>query len=175
MAGDPRRWQIGLVGYGEVGRILAEDLRQQDIKVSAYDIKLGGEQGGSLLEHAEKFGVWLAASHAELTAKSDFIISAVTASQAVPVAKACAAAINQGTWFLDFNSASPGAKQRAAALIDGAAGRYVEGAVMTSVPPYRIKVPLLLGGPGARELEPLLNTIGFAAKVASDKLGVPRR
>lgn len=43
MAGDPRRWQIGLVGYGEVGRILAEDLRQQDIKVSAYDIKLGGK------------------------------------------------------------------------------------------------------------------------------------
>ncbi|AMA57617.1 DUF1932 domain-containing protein [Bradyrhizobium sp. CCGE-LA001] len=172
MAGDPRRWQIGLVGYGEVGRILAEDLRQQDIKVSAYDIKLGGEQGGPLKEHAAKFDVTLAASHAELTGKSDFIISAVTASQAVPVAKACAAAINQGTWFLDFNSASPGAKQRAAALIDGAAGRYVEGAVMTSVPPYRIKVPLLLGGPGARELEPLLNAIGFAAKVASDKLGV---
>jgi 3-hydroxyisobutyrate dehydrogenase-like beta-hydroxyacid dehydrogenase len=172
MAGDPKRWQVGLVGYGEVGRILAEDLRQQDIKVTAFDIKLAGEQGGSLHEHAEKFGVGLAASHAELTAKSDFIISAVTASQAVPVAKACAAAINQGTWFLDFNSASPAAKQRAAALIDGAAGRYVEGAVMTSVPPYRIKVPLLLGGPGARELEPLLNAMGFAAKVASDKLGV---
>ncbi|TCU60644.1 3-hydroxyisobutyrate dehydrogenase-like beta-hydroxyacid dehydrogenase [Bradyrhizobium sp. R2.2-H] len=172
MAGDPRRWQIGLVGYGEVGRILAEDLRQQDIKVSAYDIKLGGEQAAPLKEHAARFGVVLAASHAELTAKSDFIISAVTASQAVPVAKACAAAINQGTWFLDFNSAAPGAKQRAAALIDGAAGRYVEGAVMTSVPPYRIKVPLLLGGLGARELEPLLNAIGFAAKVASDRLGV---
>nr|WP_165405440.1 DUF1932 domain-containing protein [Bradyrhizobium genosp. SA-3] len=172
MMADPRRWQIGLVGYGEVGRILAEDLRQQDIKVSAYDIKLGGEQGASLQAHAAKFGVVLAGSHAELTAKSDFIVSAVTASQAVPVAQACATAINHGTWFLDFNSASPGAKQRAAALIDGAAGRYVEGAVMTSVPPYRIKVPLLLGGPGAKELEPLLNAIGFAAKVASDKLGV---
>ncbi|MGX1146226.1 3-hydroxyisobutyrate dehydrogenase-like beta-hydroxyacid dehydrogenase [Bradyrhizobium ottawaense] len=86
---DPKRWQIGLVGYGEVGKILAEDLRQQDIKVSAYDIKLGGEQGAPLKEHAAKHGVALAASHAELTAKSDFIISAVTASQAVPVAKAC--------------------------------------------------------------------------------------
>src|SRR5438270_7126641 len=149
---DPKRRQIGLVGYGEVGRILAEDLRQQDIKVAAYDIKLGGEQGAPLMEHAAKFGVVLAASHAELAAKSDFIISAVTASQAVPVAKACAAGINQGTWFLDFNSASPGAKQRAAALIDGASGRYVEGAVMTSVPPYRIRVPVLLGGPGAKEL-----------------------
>ncbi len=37
---DPKRWQIGLVGYGEVGKILAEDLRQQEIKVAAFDIKL---------------------------------------------------------------------------------------------------------------------------------------
>jgi 3-hydroxyisobutyrate dehydrogenase-like beta-hydroxyacid dehydrogenase len=96
----------------------------------------------------------------------------VTASQAVPVAQACAPAIRKGCWFLDFNSASPGAKRRAAALIDGAGGRYVEGAVMTSVPPYRIKVPLLLGGSGARELAPLLVALGFDAKVASEELGV---
>ncbi len=169
---DPRKWQIGLVGYGEVGRILAEDLRKQDIKVAAYDIKLGAGQQAALLEHAAKFGVALAGSHAELAASADFIVSAVTASQAVPVAQACAPAIRQGSWFLDFNSASPGAKQRAAALIDGVGGRYVEGAVMTSVPPYRIKVPLLLGGSGARELAPLLVALGFDAKVASDKLGV---
>jgi 3-hydroxyisobutyrate dehydrogenase-like beta-hydroxyacid dehydrogenase len=169
---DPKSWQIGLVGYGEVGRILAEDLREQDVKVCAYDIKLGGDQQAPLREHAARNGVVLAASHAELAGSVDFIVSAVTASQAVPVAEACAPAIRQGSWFLDFNSASPGAKQRAAALVDGAGGRYVEGAVMTSVPPYRIKVPLLLGGGGARELAPLLVALGFDAKVASDELGV---
>jgi 3-hydroxyisobutyrate dehydrogenase-like beta-hydroxyacid dehydrogenase len=169
---DPKRWQIGLVGYGEVGRILAEDLRKQDVRVAAYDIKLGSDQQAALRDHADKIGVALAASHAELAGSVDFIVSAVTASQAVPVAEACAPAIRQGSWFLDFNSASPGAKQRAAALIDGAGGRYVEGAVMTSVPPYRIKVPLLLGGGGARELAPLLVALGFDAKVASDELGV---
>jgi hypothetical protein len=36
-----------------------------------------------------------------------FIVSAVTASQAVPVAEACAPAVKQGAWFLDFNSARP--------------------------------------------------------------------
>ena len=112
------------------------------------------------------------ASHADLAAQADFIVSAVTASQAVPVAQACAPAVKSGAWFLDFNSASPGAKQRAATLIDGSGGRYVEGAVMTSIPPYRIKVPLLLGGAGAQELAPLLVELGFGAKVASEKLGV---
>ncbi|MHC2436086.1 3-hydroxyisobutyrate dehydrogenase-like beta-hydroxyacid dehydrogenase [Bradyrhizobium sp. USDA 4451] len=172
ISGDPRQWQVGMLGYGEVGRILAEDLRRQGVKVFAYDIKLDRGQGVPLRAHAAEIGVALAQSHADLAARADLIISAVTASQAVPVAEACAPAIRNGAWFLDFNSASPGAKQRAAAQIDGAGGRYVEGAVMTSLPPYRIKVPLLLGGHGGRELAPHLIALGFAAKVASDELGV---
>jgi len=167
-----QHWHIGLVGYGEVGRILAEDLRAQALTVSAHDVKLGGPQEPVLRDHAAAQGVTLAASHAELAARADFIISAVTASQAVPVAQACAPAIKRGAWFLDVNSASPGAQQRAAALVDAAGGRYVEAAVMTSIPPYRIKVPLLLGGAHAAELAPLLATLGFAAQVASDRLGV---
>jgi 3-hydroxyisobutyrate dehydrogenase-like beta-hydroxyacid dehydrogenase len=169
---DAMRWRVGLVGYGEVGRILAEDLRAQGVSVAAFDLKLSGEQAGALREHAATHGVTIAASHAELAAHADFIVSAVTASQAVPVAQACAPAVQPGAWFLDFNSASPGAKQRAAALIDAAGGRYVEGAVMTSIPPYRIKVPLLLGGPHAAALAPALAALGFAPKVASDRLGV---
>jgi 3-hydroxyisobutyrate dehydrogenase-like beta-hydroxyacid dehydrogenase len=168
---NPKQWNIGLVGYGEVGRILAEDLRKQDVKVTAYDIKLGNNLAGPLRDHAGSNGVGLAAGHADLAAQSDFIVSAVTASQAVPVAQICAPALKRGAWFLDFNSASPGAKQRAAALIDGNGGRYVEGAVMTSIPPYRIKVPLLLGGAGAEEFAPLLVMLGFDAKVASNELG----
>jgi len=172
MSDTSNRWHVGLVGYGEVGRILAEDLRKQDVRVSAYDIKLGDDRAGPLREHAGKIGVALVSSHAELAAQADLIVSAVTASQAVPVAKACAPAMKKGAWYLDFNSASPGAKRRAAALIDAAGGHYVEGAVMTSVPPYRIKVPLLLGGARAGDLVPLLNELGFNAKVASDQLGV---
>ena len=172
MSSASNQWHVGLIGYGEVGKILAEDLRKNGVRVSAYDIKLDDERGAPLREHAAGIGVTLASSHAELASQADFIVSAVTASQDIAVAEACAPAIKPGAWFLDFNSASPGAKQRAAALIDDAGGRYVEGAVMTSVPPYRIKVPLLLGGAGARELAPLLNDLGFAAKPASDKLGV---
>ena len=173
MQTNPKQWRVGLVGYGEVGRILAEDLRAQGMSVNAYDLKLDhAATAGPLQTHAAQHGVSLLASSAELAAGADLIISAVTASQTGAVAQACAGSVQRGSFFLDFNSASPGAKQRAAALIDGAGGRYVEGAVMTSVPPYRIKVPLLLGGAFAAELAPLINSLGFAAKVASDKLGV---
>jgi 3-hydroxyisobutyrate dehydrogenase-like beta-hydroxyacid dehydrogenase len=116
--------------------------------------------------------VVLGAAHAQAVHGADLVVSAVTASQAVAVAEACAPALKPGSFFLDFNSASPGAKCRAAGIVDGAGARYVEGAVMTSTPPYRIKVPLLLGGPHALALQSVLAELGFAPKVASDKLGV---
>ncbi|BDI03835.1 dehydrogenase [Sphaerotilus microaerophilus] len=173
MNSNPAHWHIGLVGYGEVGRILAEDLRAQGITVSAYDRQLdAADTAPALRSHALEHGVALADDHADLARDADFIVSAVTASQAVSVAEACAVGLKPGTFFLDFNSASPGAKQRAAVAIDAAGGRYVEGAVMTSVPPYRIHVPLLLGGPWAAELSPLINALGCRSKVASDRLGV---
>src|SRR5579863_3303106 len=98
---DPRQWNVGLVGYGEVGRILAEDLRKQEVSVAAYDIKLRSDESGRpLRDHARNHGVTLTSSHADLAARSDFIISAVTASQAVPVAEACARGLKKGAWFL---------------------------------------------------------------------------
>jgi 3-hydroxyisobutyrate dehydrogenase-like beta-hydroxyacid dehydrogenase len=170
---DPRQWQVGLVGYGEVGRILAEDLRQAGVAVHAYDLKLD-EPGAAapLRDHAGRLGVRLATTHEALAAAADLVISAVTASQAVAVAQALAPGLRPGTWVLDMNSASPGAKQRAAALVESAGARFVEGAVMTSVPPYRIRVPLLLGGPHAAALLPGLAALGFATTVAADRLGV---
>ena len=49
-----KAWHIGLVGYGEVGRILAEDLRAQGVTVRAYDLKLGA--GGALPNSSDLLG-----------------------------------------------------------------------------------------------------------------------
>lgn len=168
----PLEWSIALVGYGEVGKILAEDLRKLGLAVAACDIKAGGSEGAAMRKHAADAGVSLSASHAAAVAGADLVISAVTASQTVAAAEACAPGLKAGAFFLDFNSASPAAKIEAASLVDGAGGRYVEGAVMTSMPPYRIRVPLLLGGPHAAALEGHVKVLGFGARVASEKLGV---
>jgi 3-hydroxyisobutyrate dehydrogenase-like beta-hydroxyacid dehydrogenase len=167
--------RIALIGYGEVGRILAEDLRAQGVMLSACDLKLHGDAGAAgapLRAHAQQFEVTLAASHADAVRGAELVISAVTASQAVPVAEACAPGLAAGVFFLDLNSASPGAKIRAAGVINAAGARYVEGAVMTSVPPYRSKVPLLLGGPDAAALAPRVDALGFAPRVHDARLGV---
>ncbi|SEL65744.1 3-hydroxyisobutyrate dehydrogenase [Roseateles sp. YR242] len=166
--------RIGLVGYGEVGRILAEDLRAAGHAVSAYDLKLESPsaQADAMREHAAAHGVTLSTSATMVATGAELVISAVTASETLNAARGCAAGLTAGTFVLDFNSASPGAKQQAAEVVDGHGGRYVEGAVMTSVPPYRIKVPLLLGGPHAQTLMPVLERLGFAPKVHDERLGV---
>src|SRR5690606_12506075 len=80
--------------------------------------------------------------------------------------------VRAGTVFLDLNSASPGTKQRAAAALEAAGAQYVEAGVMTSVPPYGIRVPMLLGGPAAAALAETLSAWGMDARAVSDRLGV---
>lgn len=164
---------VALIGCGEVGRILAEDLRAAGVAVRAFDVKLRSQAGTPLREHAARHGVPLFDDTHGAVRGAALVVSAVTASQAVAVAEAAAPALAPGAFFLDFNSASPGAKIRAAGVVDAAGGRYVEGAVMTSVPPYRLKVPLLLGGPHAAALQPQLAALGFAgARVHDERLGI---
>jgi 3-hydroxyisobutyrate dehydrogenase len=122
--------------------------------------------------HACAHGVTLAGSHAEAVRSAELVISAVTASQTIAAAEFCASALPAGSFFLDFNSASPGTKLAAAQIVARGAGRYVEGAIMTAVPPHRIRVPLLIGGPNAAALAPRLADLGFSAKLASARLGV---
>ncbi len=96
----------------------------------------------------------------------------MTASATRDAAASAAGALARGAFFLDVNSASPRTKAACASLVDEAGGRYVESAVMTSVPPYGIRVPMLLGGAHAEALAPTLAGLGFSARVASQEIGV---
>ncbi len=166
--------QIGLIGYGEVGKIFAQALRDQGVEwIGTYDVLLKDASTASAMRaHAERTGVTALDSKAALLDRADMVISAVTASRALAVATEAAASIRPGTWFLDVNSASPATKRAASRLIDGAGGRYVESSMMTSVPPYGIRVPMLLGGSHAETAKALLTPLGFGMEVASAEIGV---
>ena len=164
---------IGIVGYGEVGRIFSAGLKERVHAIAAWDLKFAvASTKEAELAHAARSGVQACASMQDLCAQADFIVSAVTASNTLAVAQEAAQHIRPGTIFLDLNSASPGTKQQAAKLIDAAGGRYVEAGVMTSVPPYGIRVPMLLGGAAAQELAEMLNGFGMSAKPVALEIGV---
>lgn len=166
---------IGLIGYGEVGKIFGTDLKGRPgvASIAAWDLTFGDDCTASAERaHADRAGVVATASVRELCGRSDLVISAVTASSTLAVAAAAAPHLRAGTVFLDLNSASPGTKQQAAALVDARGAHYVEAGVMTSVPPYGIRVPMLLGGAQAAALAEVLGRWGMDAKPVSAQLGI---
>ncbi|AMO24636.1 DUF1932 domain-containing protein [Ramlibacter solisilvae] len=165
--------RIGLVGYGEVGKIFGAGLKPRAYAMGAWDLKFAQPATREAeCGHAAGQGITAHGSMQALCEASGFIISAVTASNTLAVAQEAATHIRSGTVFLDLNSASPGTKQQAAAAIEAAGAFYVEAGVMTSVPPYGIKVPMLLGGERADALASVLQSWDMDAKAVSDKLGV---
>lgn len=165
--------RIGIVGYGEVGKIFGAGLKAQVAQVSAWDLKFAQAAAAPAEKgHAQGQGIRACASMQELCEASELVISAVTASNTLAVAEEAAQFIRPGSVFLDLNSASPGTKQKAAAAIEAHGAHYVEAGVMTSVPPYGIKVPMLLGGAKSAELAQVLAAFGCDARAVSEKLGV---
>lgn len=171
---DGTKLSIGLVGYGEVGKILAAALVARGVAwIGIWDLLLRDPAAApAMRDHAAHTGVEPMPSLAALLERADVVVSAVTASQTLAVATETARAIRRGTWFVDLNSASPNTKTRSSELVDAAGGRYVESAVMTSVPPHGIKVPMLLGGRHAEPLRELLTPLGFNMEVAATRVGV---
>jgi 3-hydroxyisobutyrate dehydrogenase-like beta-hydroxyacid dehydrogenase len=165
---------IGVIGYGEVGKTFALGLKAKGIAwFGAWDLKFAApatreaERG-----HAVAHGIEPCESAAALCGRASLILSAVTASNTLAVAREAACHLKPGTFFLDLNSASPGTKAQCATLIDAAGGHYVEAGVMTSVPPYGMAVPMLLGGPQAERLAGLLRPLGLDVTPVSQQIGV---
>lgn len=167
--------RIGLIGHGEVGKVFSRGLGDKPgvAEVGAWDLKFAdAATRDAELAHARDAGVAARSSMQALCEASDLVISAVTASNTLAVAREAAPFLRPGAVFLDLNSASPGTKQQAAALVDARGAHYVEAGVMTSVPPYGIRVPMLLGGAKAAELASVLAAWGMDAKAVSTELGV---
>ncbi|HUO22489.1 MAG TPA: DUF1932 domain-containing protein [Caulobacteraceae bacterium] len=162
--------RFALIGFGEVGQILGADLVKAGAEpVGVYDLTFADPASAPSRAAGPPF--MPAASAAEAVRTAQLVISAVTAANSLDAARAAAEGLAPGAFFLDLNSASPGVKQQSADAINTAGGRYVEAAVMTSVPPKRIASPMLLGGPHADAFLELATPLGFSAKVYSQDYG----
>jgi 3-hydroxyisobutyrate dehydrogenase-like beta-hydroxyacid dehydrogenase len=146
--------RIALIGYGEVGKILVEDLKAK-AELSVFDINLAKQCEFS------KPSLALALEN------TDIVISAVTADQTLKAAQEAAPFLNSQVFF-DFNSAAPHTKQAASKLTQ----YYVEGAVMAPISPKRLATPILAGGEKAEWLAHQLNPLGFDISPVSTQIGV---
>jgi 3-hydroxyisobutyrate dehydrogenase-like beta-hydroxyacid dehydrogenase len=95
----------------------------------------------------------------------------VTAGSSIDAARSVAPHVSGNPYYLDVNSVSPGRKREAAQVLEGAA-RYVDVAILAPIHPRRHRTPLLLAGPHAAVLMPLLiDELDMRGAIASDQVG----
>jgi 3-hydroxyisobutyrate dehydrogenase-like beta-hydroxyacid dehydrogenase len=164
---------IGLIGYGEVGQALAADLQARGIAgVSAWDRLFPDASSDPARAAALRPDVRVACGMRDALADRTLVISAVTAGECVAAAREAAGFLAPGAFYFDLNSVSPGTRREAAAVIEGAGGRYVEAAVMSPIAPRHSASPMLLGGPHARAFAAIARDLGFTGiDVYADDIG----
>jgi len=165
--------RIAIVGFGEVGGIFGHDFAKLGLDISVFDTLLASKRyRRQMMSKARTSGVRAADNLNDCLRDAELVISAVTPSSAVDVARDARPNLNPGQIFLDLNSVSPETKQEVASHIDRSKARFVEAAVMAGVPKPRLKVPMLLGGPHAAEMAGRLRSVGMNATAFSDQVGM---
>jgi len=164
--------RLCFIGFGEAGQAIASGLREAGVaSIAAWDILFPRDEGAALKQAGEKIGARLATSAADAVANSDIIVAAVMAASSLEAAQSVAPHISGNPYYLDINSVSPGRKKETARLLDGTA-RYVDVAILAPIHPKRHRTPLLLAGPHAQAVLPLLvDELEMQGVIASDEVG----
>ena len=164
--------RLCFIGFGEAGQAIASGLREAGVEqIAAWDILFPKDDGATAARGGETIGARLASSAADAVVNSDIIISAVTAGSSLDAARSVAPHLSGNPYFLDVNSVSPGRKKEAADVL-GHAARYVDVAILAPIHPKRHQTPLLIAGPHAQAVMPLLiDELDMRGAIASDEVG----
>lgn len=166
--------RLAFIGFGEAGPELARGLLGAGAKsVGAYDILAADPATrDAWVAKTESVGARACDTPAEAVAEADLILSTVTSERALEAAESAAPHLRQGQLYLDLNSCSPGKKVKAAkAVEDGSAVRYVDVAVMDTVPGRGHTVPMLLAGAAAEAAAETLRGFGMTVEAVGDTVG----
>lgn len=123
-----------------------------------------------LFDAAKAIGMRVASSAKDAVRDAEMVIAAVTAASSYDAAQSVAAHLKGQPFYLDVNSVSPGNKQATAELL-GDAARYVDVAIVAAIYPARHKSPMMLAGPYAKSVEPLLTPLGMRTQIVGDEVG----
>jgi 3-hydroxyisobutyrate dehydrogenase-like beta-hydroxyacid dehydrogenase len=156
--------RVALVGFGEAGETFA---RAPGWRGEARGWDLLAERRAAMARAGVETGDDAAAALGDRA----FLLSLVTADQALPAAREYAPLLPEGALWCDMNSVAPDSKREAASAIESAGGRYVDVAVMAPVD-KGMAVPLLVSGPHAIAAQPLLEALGFSnVRVVGEEVG----
>lgn len=152
---------VAVIGLGEAGAMIAEDLVRLGLAVVGYDP----------VPSVELEGVDQVANLAEAVSRSEYVFSLVPPAAALEVAQEAAGSIAPGALFVDFTSTGPSTKRDSSKVIEAAGAQFVDAGLLGVVPIGGINTPMIVSGGGANRFSAFLAGFRIPTQVVSDSPG----
>ena len=167
---------VAILGFGEVGRALAEGFNDGVQNADAprlliADPAIDGPAGPRMKAAAEKLGAVLHGAPGAWLAEADLVFAAATGKLAVAVAENAAPHLKAGAIYADVNTALPDAMRKARIVIEAKGAAFVDVAIMGAIDSHRHRTPMLVAGGRGAELAESLTLFGFRMQAIDGAAG----
>ncbi|RKL68085.1 hypothetical protein CR203_06205 [Salipaludibacillus neizhouensis] len=164
--------KIGFIGFGEAAYHITRGLLTEGIKdIRAFDINVDHPSLGFVIKNrVEELGITLDKSLENLIKNSDVVICATSAKYAIKIAKEAAEFLTNSMIYVDMNATSPMVQKEIEEITQDRC-KFVDAAVVESIPTFQHKVPILVSGSGADEFIEISKKYGMDVLKISDEAG----
>lgn len=143
--------KIAILGIGEAGGALADDLLTKGVRVRGWD-----PEPRNIPPELE-----FAASNPAAASSADIVLSVNWASVAIEVAAEVAPVLQPDQLYADLNTAAPQLKRDLAAIIEYTGASFVDAALMAPVLPKGLATPVYASGSGAELFTNEMTALGM--------------
>lgn len=160
--------KIGFIGFGEVAESFISGFEvESDVLTFAYDIDYK-----KCLESASKYKrVNAVKTISEVLGETKIVFVAVPCSADASCFEEILKCDNERCIFCDLSTALPEVKKHIANKCKAKGWKYLDVAVMGSVPQLKHKTPLMISGDYEEELLQRLNEIGMDITIVGEEVG----
>ena len=161
---------FAVIGFSEVGSSLCIGWNRYSVR--GFDTKQTNlDLNAAKCAEMQDLSVETAEDVRSAVQEADLIFSTVTADQAFDAALSAAPWLRLGAFFFDLNSCAPITKQKSAAVIEAAGGRYVDIAVMATVTSDYHHTPMLICGDHSGAALTALQALDMTPKLLPGPVG----
>jgi 3-hydroxyisobutyrate dehydrogenase-like beta-hydroxyacid dehydrogenase len=152
--------RIAVLGFGEAGAAIAEDLARAGGDVRGFDPEVDAPPGVETRD-----------SDADAARDADLVLSVNSARDAMDALVQALPALSRETLWADLNTTSPGVKAALAETAGRAGVEVADVALMAPVPGRGARTPMVASGSGAKRYAHQLATFGLQVEVLDGPAG----
>lgn len=165
--------KLGFLGFGEAAYNLAEGLKQEGYgDICAYDIMAKDPVYGTTVnKRAQDAKVVLKDTVEEVVYSADIIIASVSAAYTLDVCESAVPYLNANKIYVDVSASTPQSMETVGIRVAAAGAKFVDVAMMGSLPKKKHKVEILACGNGAAKFYELMTPYHMNITVIDGKDG----